>query len=232
MGYIALKEAARMLNIWNRNLKKSLCSLLLLLPIIIFADGERIDVARFSQGETSGWKTKVFSGETRYSTASSSGRTALHASSSKAASGLFRKINIDLRKTPVLHWSWKVDNVLVGTDERTKAGDDYPARVYVVFSGGAAFWRTRAINYVWSNNQPVNSHWPNAFTKNAQMIAVQSGPERVGEWVKEQHDVLADYRKLFGTEPNNVEAVAIMTDTDNTGATASAWYGDMWFSAQ
>lgn len=218
--------------LWKHKLKKSLCYLLLFLTLIAWADGERIDVARFSQGETSGWKTKVFSGETHYSAASSSGRTALYASSSAAASGLFRKINIDLRKTPVLHWTWKVDNVLAGADERTKAGDDYPARVYVVFSGGAAFWRTRAINNVWSNNQPVNSHWPNAFTKNAQMIAVQSGTERVGEWVEEQHDVLADYRKLFGTDPNNVEAVAIMTDTDNTGATASAWYGDMWFSAQ
>lgn len=221
-----------MLNLRNRNLKKSLRSLLLLLPIIAFADGERIDVARFSQGELSGWQTKIFSGETRYAAATTNGHTALHANSSAAASGLFRKINIDLRKTPVLHWTWKVDNVLMGVDERTKAGDDYPARVYVVFSGGAAFWRTRAINYVWSNNQPVSSQWPNAFTKNAQMIAVQSGTERLGQWVEEQHDVLADYRKLFGAEPRNVEAVAIMTDTDNTGATASAWYGDMWFSAK
>ncbi|MGB7815784.1 MAG: DUF3047 domain-containing protein [Methylotenera sp.] len=218
--------------IWNHKLKKSLCSLFLLLPIIAFADGERIDVAHFSQGDLSGWQTKIFSGETRYAAATMNGRTALHANSTAAASGLFRKINVDLRKTPVLHWSWRVDNVLAGADERTKAGDDYPARVYVVFSGGAAFWRTRAINYVWSNNQPVNSHWSNAFTKNAQMIAVQSGTERLGQWVEEQHDVLADYRKLFGTEPNKVEAVAIMTDTDNTGATASAWYGDMWFGAQ
>jgi hypothetical protein len=84
--------------------------------------------------------------------------------------------------------------VLEGTDERTRAGDDYPARVYVVFSGGAAFWRTRAINYVWSNNQPIKSNWPNAYTKNAQMIAVQSGTEHLGQWVEERRDVLADYR--------------------------------------
>jgi hypothetical protein len=121
---------------------------------------------------------------------------------------------------------------LAGADERTRAGDDYPARVYVVFTGGLAFWRTRAINYVWSNNQPIDSSWRNAFTGNARMIAVESGSERVGEWIEEHRDVRADYRSLFGAEPGNVDAVAIMTDTDNTGAVATAWYGDIWFGAK
>lgn len=211
---------------------KLLGCLLLFVPIMANADAENVDIARFSQGDMSSWQTKVFSGETRYALAITRGRTALHANSAAAASGLFRKVNIDLKKTPILHWSWKVDNVLTGGDERTRAGDDYSARVYVVFSGGAAFWRTRAINYVWSSNQPVDSRWRNAFTGNAHMIAVQSGSERAGQWLEERRDVLADYRKLFGKDPSNVDAVAIMTDTDNTGATASAWYGDIWFTAK
>ncbi|OGS96075.1 MAG: hypothetical protein A3H31_01220 [Gallionellales bacterium RIFCSPLOWO2_02_FULL_57_47] len=202
------------------------------LPLLTWAVGERIDIARFSKGELNGWQTRAFAGETRYVLERSAGRLALHAESSSAASGLYRKVKVDLGKTPILHWSWKIDNVLAGTDERTRAGDDYPARVYVVFSGGLFFWRTRAINYVWSNQQPVDSHWPNAFTSNARMIAVQSGPGRVEEWLEERHDVRADYRRLFGTEPGNVDAVAIMTDTDNTGTAASAWYGDIWFSAE
>lgn len=120
----------------------------------------------------------------------------------------------------------------MGADERTRAGDDYPARVYVVFSGGVAFWRTRAINYVWSNKQPVDCNWLNAFTGNARMIAVQSGSGHVGEWLEEHRDVRADYRDLFVAEPGNVDAEAIMTDTDNIGTVASAWYGDIWFSAK
>lgn len=202
------------------------------LSIIAYADGERIDIARFSQGYISSWQTKIFTGETHYAFSTTDGRTALHANSTAAASGLFRKVSIDLRKTPILHWSWKVDNVLTGGDERTRAGDDYPARVYVVFSGGAAFWRTRAINYVWSSKQPIDSNWRNAFTGNAQMVAVQSGNEHIGQWAVEHRDVLDDYRRIFGKEPSKVDAVAIMSDTDNTGATASAWYGDIWFSAK
>ena len=78
-------------------------------------------------------------------------------------------------------------------------------------------------------------HIPNvfsAFTGNAGMIAVESGVDRIGHWVSESRDVLADYRRLFGEEPGRVDAVAIMTDTDNTGAATTAWYGDIWFAAK
>ena len=202
------------------------------LPLLAWAAGEHIDIARFSQGDMSGWQTKIFAGETRYALESTDGRPALHADSRAAASGLYREIKVGLDKTPVLHWSWKIDHVLAGGDEQTRAGDDYPARVYVVFSGGLAFWRTRAINYVWSNQQPIGSHWPNAFTGNARMIAIESGTNRAGKWIDEHRDVRADYRQMFGGEPGSVDAIAIMTDTDNTGAAASAWYGDIWFSTK
>ncbi|HSI95142.1 MAG: DUF3047 domain-containing protein [Methylophilaceae bacterium] len=203
-----------------------------LLPLLVWAAAERIEIARFTQGELSGWKTKIFAGETRYSLERTGGKTALRADSSAAASGLYREVKVDLGKTPILNWSWKVDHVLMGADERTRSGDDYPVRVYVVFSGGLYFWRTRAINYVWSNRQPVDSSWPNAFTGNARMIAVESGASQTGKWINERRDVHADYRRLFGEEPGPIDAVAIMTDTDNTGAAATAWYGDIWFSVE
>lgn len=202
------------------------------LPLLSWAVAERVDIARFSQGDLGGWRPKIFSGETRYALQNAGGSTALHAVSSASASGLYREIRVELGRTPVLNWSWKVDHALAGADERSRAGDDYPARIYVVFSGGLAFWRTRAINYVWSSSQPLGSHWPNAYTGNARMIAVESGEARAGSWLMERRDVLADYRQLFGEEPGRVDAVAIMTDTDNTGAAASAWYGDIWFSAE
>ena len=208
-----------------------LCAGMLGLPAVSWAD-RRTDVARFSQGDLEGWVPKVFAGETRYTLEPEDGRLALRAKSRAGASGLYRELRVDLAKTPILNWSWKVGNVLSGNDERSRQGDDYPARVYVVFSGGLAFWRTRAINYVWSGHQPVGSTWANAFTGNARMIAVRSGPGRVGEWLTERRDVRADYIRQFGREPGPAAAVAIMTDTDNTGGSATAWYGDIWFSAE
>ena len=211
-------------------MKKLLCCVVVYFQLVAVAADDRVDIAHFSQGDLSGWQPKVFSGKTRYSLKNSDGRLALHAESIAAASGLYRTVNVELDKTPMLNWTWKVDNVLAGADERIRAGDDYAARVYVVFSGGPMFWRTRAINYVWSNKQPVDSIWPNAFTGNARMIAVESGTGQVGQWVSERRDVRADYQRLFGEKPGRVDAVAIMTDTDNTRAAATAWYGDIWFS--
>jgi hypothetical protein len=213
-------------------MKKLLFWVAICLPNLSWAGEGRVDIARFSQGNLSGWQTKAFAGETRYFLENSDGQLALRADSSAAASGRYREVSVDLNKTPILNWTWKVDGVLTGNDERIRAGDDYPARVYVVFSGGVMFWRTRAINYVWSNKQPIDSRWPNAFTDHAHMIAVESGSGRVGQWVSERRDVRADYRRAFGEEPGYVDAVAIMTDTDNTGAVATAWYGDIWFTAK
>lgn len=213
-------------------MKQILLGIILCLPILSWATESRIDIAQFSQGKMIGWQTKIFSGETHYSFENINGQMALRANSNAAASGRYREIDIDLNKTPVLNWSWVVNNTLPNINERTRDGDDYAARVYVVFSGGMAFWRTRAINYVWSSNQSINTHWRSAYTDNVRMIAVASGEERLGEWINEQRNVRQDYRRLFGEEPGKINAVAIMTDTDNSGANATAWYGDIWFGAE
>lgn len=195
------------------------------------ADGELM-IGRFSAGDLKEWQTKAFQGETRYAFDDKSGRRALFAASQGAASGLYREIRVDLNRTPWLHWSWRVDRVLSGVDERTKAGDDYPARVYVVVSGGAAFWKTRSLVYVWSSYQPVGATWHNAFTSNARVMALRSGTQDAGQWVSEKRDIRADFRQLFGEEIAQIDAVALMTDTDNSGQSATAWYGDIYFTAR
>ncbi|MBP6367884.1 MAG: DUF3047 domain-containing protein [Nitrosomonas sp.] len=213
-------------------MKKLLLCAAIWLPALSWAGDACVDIAHFSRGDLNGWQHKSFVGETHYTLENSHGQLALRADSNAAASGRYREVSVDLNKTPILNWTWKIKDLLTGNNERTRAGDDYPARVYVIFSGGVLFWRTRAINYVWSNHQPVGSRWSNAFTDQAHMIAIESGPERIGQWISERRDVRADYRQAFGEEPGRVDAVAIMTDTDNTGATATAWYGDIWFTKE
>lgn len=194
------------------------------------ADERRVDVARFSQRDMSGWEAQLFSGETRYTLENEGSGYALRADSHGSASGLVRRIRIDLAQTPYLNWSWKVNNILSGNDERSRAGDDYPVRIYVIFSGGLFFWRTRAINYVWSSHQSVSAHWPNAYTRQTIMIAVDAGSPLLNQWVNHRRNIREDYRQLFGEDIVTAEAVAIMSDTDNTGLSASGWYGDIWFS--
>ena len=183
-------------------------------------------------GDVGAWEEKVFSGKTAYERVRIEGRSVLRATSRGSASGLFREQRIDLEKTPILEWTWRVEGTLGAIDERTREGDDYPARVYVIRSDPVFFWRTRAVNYVWASTRTVGETWPNAYTGNARHVAVQSGDARTGRWVSERRNVRADFRTLFAEEVRYVDAVAIMSDTDNSGGAALAYYGDITFRSE
>lgn len=192
--------------------------------------GETMRVGRFSSGELHGWKERQFHGTTRYQFSQSPHGLVLKAQANGSASGLFRKIRIDLRQTPFLHWCWQVLIPLPPLPEESKSGDDYAARIYLVKKGGMAFWRTRALNYVWSSSQPRESLWPNAFAgDNVMMLAVRNGEDR--GWICEKRNVRADWQRAFGEVPDRIDAVALMSDSDNSQKQTAAYYGDIWFTA-
>ncbi|MCK8515616.1 DUF3047 domain-containing protein [Methylonatrum kenyense] len=176
------------------------------------------------------WDRHSFEGETRYELVDLDGRTAIHAVCDQAsASGLFYREDIDLRETPVMEWRWRVDNTFDDIDETTRAGDDYPARIYVVDEHRVLRWRTRALNYVWSSTQEAGSDWENAYASQARMVASR-GPEHAGDgWQIERRHIRDDFERLHGRSPERINAIAIMTDCDDTGQTAEAWYGGIRF---
>lgn len=198
------------------------------------ADGARINLGEFSKGSLDGWESKAFAGTTQYQIQQQGDKKVLKANSNKTASIMGRRMRIDLTKTPFLNWSWKVDKALPPLQEATRAGDDYAARVYVIIDGGVFIWKTRALNYVWSS--AANSRgtkWNNAFKpKNARMLAVRDKRDAAGRWTYQKQDVAADFKALYGFQPRFIDGIAIMTDTDNSGGTASASYGDIFFSAK
>jgi len=204
-------------------------ALVVILSIAAIAQANTIAVSLFEAEGLAGWERKSFKGETGYSIVREGGSTVVRARSSAAASGIFRKVQLDPSQYRYLRWKWKVAEPLRGGAEKTKAGDDYSARVYVVFPG-FFFWQTKAINYVWASRLPKEESFPNPYTGNAMMVVVESGTEKAGTWITEQRDILNDYRRLFGGEPRQIGAIAVMTDTDNTGGEALAWYGDIALS--
>lgn len=211
--------------------KKSDWLLLLALTLSNAEADFTIPLGEFSQNRLDGWEQKSFKGETRYHLQKLDGVMALFADSHASGSGLFKEQTIDLEQTPVLNWSWRIANRLPGLDEQSKAGDDYAARVYVVVKGGLAFWQTKAINYVWAGNSAKDSVWPNAFAGDHAMMLALRGPEApLNSWQTEKRNVRADFKKLFGEDVRRIDAVAIMTDTDNSNGSVSAVYGDIWFS--
>lgn len=193
------------------------------------AAADEIAVSRFGTKGLQGWEAKSFKGATEYSIVQEDGRTVLKGHAKGTASGLIRKLRFNPKIHRYLKWSWKIGNTVAGGNEMTKQGDDYAARVYVLFPG-RFFWQMRAVNYIWANRLPRGASVPNAFSSKAMLLAVESGPARAGQWVSEERDILADYSRLFGEEPPEAGGIAIMTDADNTGAEATAWYGDITLS--
>jgi len=187
----------------------------------------------------------------RYALVDDHGTVVVKATSTGAASGLIRKVRIDPETYPVIRWRWKVAGVYQRGDVTRKAGDDYPARLYVTFVydpsragflDRAIFESARlargeyppmgAITYIWASKAPTGEIHDNPYTDKVKMIVVRSGAADAGRWFSESRNLLEDYRRAFGSDPTAVSGVAIMTDTDNTGASGTAYYGDIAFGRE
>ena len=170
----------------------------------------------------------------------------IKAESRNSASALVKEIQVDPKAYPILRWRWRAENIIQKGDEMKKAGDDYAARIYVNFRYDpekASLWeRTQyglahaiygqyppkaALNYIWANKIERGKAVDSAYTSRAKLIAVESGRERIGTWVSEERNIYQDYINYFAEQPPDVAAIAIMTDTDNTGEDAVAYYADI-----
>ncbi|MCK5831101.1 MAG: DUF3047 domain-containing protein [Methylococcales bacterium] len=215
-------------------MKKFILSLVLILysNMTLSENIPILKVGLFSSNNRVNWHEKVFSGHTDYQIVKLDNEHVLKAESHSGASGLFKEQRIDLHKTPYLNWRWRIENHLGKINEQDKSGDDYSARVYVVVSGGWAFWKTKAINYVWASNTTKGTIWPNAYAgSNAMMVALRSTDDKTDTWLQEKRNILLDFKQQFGSDIQYIDAVAIMTDTDNAKGNATSYYGDLFFSA-
>lgn len=210
-----------------------LCCVLLTIITTVRSEaigGKQIPIGLFSLGTMTGWQSEVFEGETLYTLVKGKDKQVLMADSESTASGMVYKQQIDLEQTPWLNWSWKTESVLTGLDETKKTGDDFTARLYVIVDGGLLFWQTHALNYVWSSSHGKGEKWPNPYTSNATMFAVEAGETALGEWQHYSRNVRSDLKHLVGKDIRYIDAVAIMTDTDNSRQKAKAYYGDIFFT--
>lgn len=195
------------------------------------ADPAVVVLDDFNAGLDPAWRHEEFKGQNRYSIVELDGDKVLEGESSASASALVLKKKYQLQDYPILAWRWKIADILSDGDARSKSGDDYAARIYVVFP----HWftpKTRSINYIWANKLPKGAELPNSYASNSILVAVQSGREKVGRWMSERRNVLEDYRRIFGEEPAAVGAIAIMTDSDDTRGHSLAWFDDLRLEQQ
>lgn len=216
-------------------------------------------VTAFSLAQPSGtlpggwqpWRLSKLKRLTSYELVNYDGTVVVKALSAASASGLMHPLDLDPREAPVLQWRWKVPQLIAGADNARRSTEDAPVRVVISFDGDIDslpieermfFDRIHAVTghrmpyatlmYIWENRAERGRVIQNPHTTRIQMIVAESGAAHTGVWKLETRNVYEDYKRAFGKPPGRIKAIAIMTDTDNTGETVEAYYGDMAFLTQ
>jgi len=177
-------------------------------------------------------KVRGAKNKTIYSLGSNEKGNYLKAVADNAASGLGKEVKIDLNKTPFINITWRIERDLPGIKENTKKGHDFAARVFVIKRTGATPLSNRAINYVFSSNQEVGFNSPSPYTKKSIDNVLASSKDNFNKWVTVKANVKEDFKKFHDLEVNELDGLAIMSDTDNSKMKVIAYYQNIYFSAE
>tara|TARA_B100000427_G_C15415801_1_gene554099 strand:- start:155 stop:730 length:576 start_codon:yes stop_codon:yes gene_type:complete len=190
-----------------------------------------MDVFVFTEEEKETLKVRKIKKKTKYTLGSNENGNYLKAEAEGVASGLGIEKKINLLKTPYINITWKVEKDLSGIDELSKKGHDYAARVFVIKKTGSTALSNRAINYVFSSNEPINKFWKSPFTKKSTDYVLSTTINNFDEWVTVKSNVREDFKKIYNLDVDEIDGVALMTDTDNSKKLAIAYYQNIYFSA-
>ena len=210
---------------------------ILLFSLIFISDtlSKEIQVFEFTEKELSTLKVRKIRGadaKTKYSVGNNENGKFLRAEAENSASGLGKKIKINLNETPFLNITWKVEKDLPGIDESTKKGHDYAARVFVVKKTGVTPLSNRAMNYVFSSNNEIDAFHPSPFTKKSIDYILSTTKENFNEWVTVKVNVKKHFKKFHNLDLDEINGLAIMSDTDNSKLKAISYYQNIYFSSE
>jgi Protein of unknown function (DUF3047) len=193
-----------------------------------------------------GWQPLTLPGKavTRYSWTEKDGRPALEAASERSASIWRKRLDPALVQVGEVHFSWWVQSLIPGANVSDVDREDSVARVIFGFGGDidALPLRTRmkfelaqaltgevppyaTLMYVWDSKLPVGSIVVNPRSDRIRKIVIDSGPAELRRWRDHKRDLAADFRLAFGEAPGPLKSMAVMTDSDNSRASARTWYG-------
>ena len=209
----------------------TLTFLLLCTPI----KAENIKIFEFTESELNKLEVRKVRGadnKTLYSVGLDENGNFLKAVADNSASGLGKKVKINLDKTPIINITWKVETDLKGIKENTKKGHDFAARVFVIKKTGTTPLSNRAINYVFSSNNDVGENFPSPYTKKSIDNVLATTKENLNEWVTVKANVKEDFKKFHNLNVEELDGVAIMADTDNSKLKTVSYFQNIYFSSK
>ena len=193
------------------------------------------------------WQIARFKKPTRYDLIHKDGSTVVLARADNSASALLHPLaNLDAARYRELSWQWKVEDLIPNQDNTRSATEDSVVRLVVRFDGDKSKLdfsermfsaQVKAVTgqelpyatlmYIWARNSAPDSVIVSRHTERIRMIVAESGTARLGAWQTVRRNLYADFKRAYGEEPGPITGIGIMTDTDNTGAKAHGWYGDI-----
>ena len=209
----------------------TLTFLLLCIP----TKAENIKIFEFTETELNKLEVRKVRGadnKTLYSVGSDENSNFLKAVADNSASGLGKKVNINLNKTPIINITWKVEKDLAGIKENTKKAHDYAARVFVIKKTGATILSNRAINYVFSSNNEVGFNSPSPYTKKSIDYVLSTTKDSLNEWITVKSNVKEDFKKFHNLDVDQLDGLAIMADTDNSKLKSVSYFQNIYFSSK
>ena len=215
-------------------MKFLLRTVIILFSIYNISFAEEIKVFDFTETELTELTVRKVRGadnKTIYTVGSNDNGNFLKAGADNAASGLGKEVKIDLNKTPFINITWKIEKDLSGIKENTKKGHDFAARVFAVKKTGATPLSNRAINYVFSSNNMIGFNSPSPYTKKSIDNVLATTINNLNEWVTVKSNVKEDFKKFHDLDVNELDGLAIMSDTDNSKMKAIAYFQNIYFSA-
>ena len=215
--------------------KKFFIILLITFSYSISALAEKVVVFEFTEQEFETLevrKVRGSNGKTKYSLGMNENGNFLRAEAKGTASGLGKKVKIDLNKTPFINITWKIEKDLKGIDEKSKKGHDFAARVFVVKKTGLTPLSNKAVNYVFSSNNSTNEFWRSPYTKSSIDYVLSTTKDNLNEWVTVKANVKEHFKKLHNLNVEELTGLAIMTDTDQTDIKTISYYQNIYFSSE
>ena len=206
--------------------------LILSLFVVTSLKSETLKVFEFTENEFNQLQKRKVKGETTWSLGSNENGNYIRAEAEGVGSGLGKEVLIDLNKTPIINITWKIEKDLSGINENSKKGHDFAARVFVVKKTGSTALSNRAVNYVFSSNNEIGKYWRSPYTKKSIDYVLSTTKQNLNEWVTVKANVKEHFKLLHDLDVNELNGVAIMTDTDNSKLKAISYYQNIYFSSQ
>ena len=159
------------------------------------------------------------------------GHRVLHLKSKIESSAVRRDIRgrVNLKETPILEWSWKAITLPKNGDCRKKATDDQAAQIYIVWPRFPEAVRSQIIGYIWDSTAPAGSIVKSEKTSTVTYVVMRSGTAETGKWITERRNVVEDYQKIYGAQPDNPGYISIAIDSDDTVSSAESVFGAIRF---